>query len=50
MYIVVLIVVIEKHRYFLRVSKANEVPISNHTWVVDNIQTALKPFKKIRKN
>jgi len=33
----------------LRVSEANEVPISSHTYMgrLNDIQTALKPFKKM---
>ena len=32
--------------HLLRVSEANEVPISSHMGHLDDIQTALKPLKK----
>ena len=34
---------------YLRVSEANEVPISSHIGRLDEIQTALKPLKKSEK-
>ena len=38
--------------FLLRLSKANEVPISSHTNIgrLDDIQTAIKSLKKIEKN